>query len=71
MTIQDRIAKQREIARDVCSTEGMSSPGCAVAWDVVEELQAENSHQRQNAIRSLERFCLEHPDAQECLVYDN
>jgi hypothetical protein len=71
MTIQDRITAQREIARNVCSLEGTNSPSCAVAWDVVEELQAEKSHQYQKALRSFERFCQEQPDALECLVYDN
>jgi hypothetical protein len=44
--IQDQIEKEREQARQACETSGDTSSECAAAWDVVEELQAEASHQR-------------------------
>lgn len=73
--IQEKISKELETAREVCSTDGSGSPNCAAAWDAVEELQAEASHQRQNAQAtkksSLETYCEDNPEAAECRVYDD
>ena len=71
--IQEQIAKEREKAREVCSTEGATSGECAVAWDTVEELQAEASHQKENKPEknSLEQYCDSNPDAPECRVYED
>nr|MDJ0650679.1 Calvin cycle protein CP12 [Xenococcaceae cyanobacterium MO_188.B19] len=46
---------------------------CAAAWDAVEELQAEASHQKQNNPEksSLEQYCDNNPDAPECRVYED
>jgi hypothetical protein len=69
--IQDRIEQEREQARLACETSGETSPECAAAWDVVEELQAEASHKRQQKPKSsLEQYCDENPEAAECRVYD-
>lgn len=70
--IDDQIQKERENARTVCSTDG-SSAECAAAWDAVEELQAEASHQRQKKPQknSLEQYCEDNPEAAECRVYDD
>jgi len=59
-------------ARSTCEIDGAGSPNCAVAWDIVEELQAEKSHQLQakKHKNSLETFCDLHPEALECLIYD-
>ncbi|MEL6165808.1 MAG: Calvin cycle protein CP12 [Cyanobacteria bacterium J06641_2] len=59
-------------ARSTCEVNGSNSSECAVAWDIVEELQAEKSHQKQAAKikNSLENYCATHPDALECRVYD-
>jgi CBS domain-containing protein len=66
--LQDEIRK----ARLVCSEKGINSPECAAAWDVVEEIQAEISHQR--AMKPLktafEEYCEEYPEAEEARVYD-
>ncbi len=45
--IEDEIEVAREEARRVCEQKGATSPECAAAWDVVEELQAAAAHQRQ------------------------
>jgi len=47
--IEDEIEIAREEARAICAEKGADSPECAVAWDIVEELQAEASHQRSKA----------------------
>ncbi|MBE9118301.1 Calvin cycle protein CP12 [Lusitaniella coriacea LEGE 07157] len=71
--IKEQIEQERNNAREVCSTEGDSSSDCAVAWDAVEELQAEAAHQRQSKPKknSLEQYCDDNPDAIECRIYDD
>ena len=44
--IEDRLEVAREEARTICAEKGATSPQCAAAWDIVEELQATLSHQR-------------------------
>lgn len=70
--IQEQIEKELENARAVCSTDG-NPEDCAAAWDAVEELQAEASHQRQSKPKknSLEQYCDDNPDAVECRIYDD
>ena len=69
--IQEQIQQELEQARSVCGVNGSDSPECAAAWDAVEELQAEASHQRQTKPKnSLEQYCDENPDAAECRIYD-
>lgn len=71
--INDQIDQELQNARNVCSTEGDSSGECAAAWDAVEELQAEASHQRQKqpSKTAFEKYCDDNPDAVECRVYDD
>ena len=71
--LQNQIKQETEQAREVCSTEGATSGECAAAWDAVEELQAEASHQRQNNPEksSFEQYCDNNPDAPECRVYED
>ncbi|NJR50955.1 MAG: hypothetical protein HC780_16615 [Leptolyngbyaceae cyanobacterium CSU_1_3] len=70
--IKKQIEDELQNARAVCGINGATSGECAAAWDAVEELQAEASHQRQvKPKNSLEQFCDDNPDALECRVYDN
>lgn len=72
--IQEKIEKELETARETCDTSGATSGECAAAWDAVEELQAEASHQRGSANQnknSLEQYCDDNPDAAECRIYDD
>ena len=70
--IQEQIQREREAAREVCSADSTSAE-CANAWDTVEELSAEASHQKEKAPKksSLEQYCDENPDALECRVYED
>ncbi len=69
--IQEQIEKERDAARAVCDS-GASASECAAAWDAVEELQAEASHQRQvKPKNSFEQYCSDNPDAAECRLYDD
>lgn len=71
--LQEQVKRARQEARDICSIEGDSSGVCANAWDTVEELSSEASHQKQKAPvkNSLEVYCDENPDALECRVYED
>ena len=71
--IQEKIDKELEQARKACDISGADSAECAAAWDAVEELQAEASHQRENQPKknSLEEYCDLNPEAAECRVYDD
>lgn len=70
--IQEKIQGEIEQARAVCDISGSNSAECAAAWDAVEELQAEASHQRNKKPKnSLEQYCDDNPDALECRVYDD
>ncbi len=69
--IQQKIEQEREQARQACDVNGATSGECAAAWDAVEELQAEASHQRTiKPKNSLEQFCDDNPDAAECRLYE-
>lgn len=71
-TLQEEIEKQRQEARAVCDAKGATSPECAVAYDNLEEMQAEASHQKEAPPKSaMEIYCDENPEAKECLIYDN
>ncbi len=71
--IQEKIEQERQEARAACEVNGAQSPECAAAWDVVEELQAEASHQREkeHPKNAFEQYCDANPEADECRVYDN
>ncbi|XTZ11421.1 MAG: Calvin cycle protein CP12 [cyanobacterium endosymbiont of Rhopalodia inflata] len=71
--IENQIERERQNAKIVCSIEGDSSGDCAAAWDAVEELQAEASHQRQKRLTKtpFETYCDNNPDTVECRVYED
>jgi uncharacterized protein YgiB involved in biofilm formation len=71
--IHNQIQVEREQARTVCEVSGSNSAECAAAWDAVEELQAEASHQKEKEEpkSSFQQYCDANPDADECRVYDN
>ncbi|MBW4573121.1 MAG: Calvin cycle protein CP12 [Tolypothrix carrinoi HA7290-LM1] len=71
-TLEEVIFDAIAEARQTCDLSGSNSANCAVAWDIVEELQAEKSHKNQKTKgkSSLESYCDRHPEAVECLIYD-
>ena len=71
--IEDRIDVAREEARTICQEKGATSSECAAAWDEVEELQAAAADKRktEKTTNSLEAYCAENPDAQECRIYED
>jgi CBS domain-containing protein len=72
LLLEGQIQQARENARAICAEKGATSPECAAAWDVVEELQAEAAHQRAEKPEKtyFEEYCEENPDAFEARVYD-
>lgn len=72
--IQEQIEKAIEYARAICAEKGASSKECAIAWDEVEELQAEAAHQQAKQQVSqktaFQEYCEENPDALESRIYD-
>jgi hypothetical protein len=70
--IKEKIEQELQEAREVCGVSGSDSPECAVAWDAVEELQAEAAHQKQTKPKnSFEQYCDDNPEAVECRMYDD
>ncbi len=70
--INEQIEQEKARAREICSIDGANSGDCAAAWDVVEELQAEASHQREKPVKnSLDQYCEDNPDAAECRIYED
>lgn len=73
--LEQRIQAAIEQARAICAEKGASSAECAVAWDEVEELQAEAAHQRADKSfagkTAFELYCEENPDALEARIYDS
>ncbi len=70
--IQEQIQEQLVEARELCDVNGVNSAECAAAFDALEELQAEASHQRDVKPKtSLERYCDDNPGADECRIYDD
>ncbi|HIK57362.1 MAG TPA: Calvin cycle protein CP12 [Synechococcales cyanobacterium M55_K2018_004] len=71
-TIEDRIQAAIAEAHAICDKLGSTSQECAVAWDVVEELQAEASHQKQIPQKTaFQKYCDANPEADECRIYDD
>ncbi|MGF1460697.1 MAG: CP12 domain-containing protein [Leptolyngbyaceae cyanobacterium] len=68
----DELEKARAYARSVCAEKGDESSECAAAWDVVEEMQAEVSHQHQTPPKTnFDQYVEEHPDAPEARIYED
>lgn len=75
LVLKDRIQQAIEHARAICAEKGVNSKECAVAWDEVEELQAEAAHQKSEELyrekTAFELYCEENPDALEARIYES
>lgn len=70
--IHEQIQEQLVEARELCDIKGVNSAECAAAFDALEELQAEASHQREVKPETFfEKYCKDHPEADECRIYDD
>jgi tetratricopeptide (TPR) repeat protein len=74
-SIQTQIERERKLAREYCDIDADNSAECAAAWDAVEELQAEASHQRTKADNGhksfLQQYLDDSPDALEIRLYED
>jgi signal-transduction protein with cAMP-binding, CBS, and nucleotidyltransferase domain len=70
--LEQELDDEIEKARAICAEKGLTSKECAVAWDVIEELQAEIAHQRAHKFdkTAFEGYCDEYPEALEARMYD-
>ncbi|XGB43864.1 MAG: Calvin cycle protein CP12 [Nodosilinea sp. LVE1205-7] len=60
-----------DYAHQVTDEKGGTSPEAAAAWDVVEEMRAEVSHQHQGPKKTaFDQYLEDHPEAIEGLMYD-
>ena len=67
----EELDKAIDYAHKVTAEKGDTSPEAAAAWDVVEEMRAEVSHQHQKPKKSgFDQYLEENPDAIEGLMYD-
>ena len=68
----NELEKARAYARSVCAEKGEGSSECAAAWDAVEEMQAEVSHQHQMPEKSnFDKYVEDNPDAPEARMYED
>ena len=69
--IQEQIEQKIAEAREICAEQGFASENCALAWDSVEDLQAEQAHQQAEELKqtAFDEYCEEHPD-EDILRYD-
>jgi len=57
--IKEKILEEVQQARETCEISGAGSQECAAAWDAVEELQAEASHQKQDKSKATQKFVID------------
>ena len=71
--LEQQIEKAILEARAICTEKGATSKDCAVAWEIVEELQAEASHQRAIKVEktAFDLYCEENPEAAEARMYES
>lgn len=72
--IEDRIEAAIEEARRISAEKGDTSKEARVAWEEVEELQMEAADRRSRAsskLTSLQQYCADNPDADECRIYED
>lgn len=72
LRLDDRIQQAIAEARAICADRGPTSKECMIAWETVEELQAEAAHQRaEKPLKTaFQEYCEEFPEADEARLYD-
>ena len=70
--LKQQIKQKIADARQICAEKGFASDNCAIAWDVVEDLQAEAAHQKAEELKqtAFDEYCEEHPNAKDIWRYD-
>jgi ribosomal 50S subunit-associated protein YjgA (DUF615 family) len=72
ISLQDRISEAIAEAHQISEHYGPASHEAAVAWDIVEELDAEAAHQRtaHAGHTAFMEYCENFPEADEARMYD-
>jgi len=70
--LKEQIEREIADARKVCQERGFASKECSAAWDLVENLQAEQAHQQAKQLKqtAFDEYCPEHPEAKDIWRYD-
>lgn len=70
--LEQEIATAIAEARAVSAREGASSQASIIAWETVEELQAEAAHRRATQLpkTAFEEYCEQNPEVQEARLYE-
>jgi len=68
--LQNRLRAALEHARRVTSMYEQDRIEIALAWEMVEELEKAQRHERVPRLTNFELYCLMNPDAPECRIYD-
>jgi len=67
VVLRKQIEQKIAHARQICAERGYTAEECARAWELVEDLQAEEAHQKTEELRqtAFDQYCEEHPEAKE------
>lgn len=70
--LENQIERKIADARKICAESGFASEECAIVWDLVEDLQAEEAHEKAEELRqtAFDEYCQEHPEARDIWRYD-
>ncbi|MGF1542236.1 MAG: CBS domain-containing protein [Pleurocapsa sp.] len=70
--LKQQIQQKIATARKICAEKGFVSEECSAAWDIVEDLQAEEAHQQAEELKrtAFDEYCEEHPEAKDIWRYD-
>lgn len=70
---EQKIQAAIQQARSLCAQAGATSPTCLMAWEAVEELQAEAAHQQSQKLlkTAFEEYCEEFPEAMQERMLEN
>ncbi|NEO32895.1 MAG: CBS domain-containing protein [Symploca sp. SIO3C6] len=73
LMLAQKIREGTENARAICEQKGSTSQECSVAWNVVEELQAEAAHQLAQKLpkTAFEEYSEENSEVLSAQQYDN
>jgi CBS domain-containing protein len=71
--LEEELSQARRQAYEICTEQGEQSPACKTAWDTVEALQSEVTHQHMDKLlkHTLEEYCDEFPEGTHSEFYAN
>ena len=67
--LKQQIEQKKVEARQICAEWGWGGEKCILAWELVEDLQAESVHQQTEELKqtAFNEYCQEHPEAKELI----